>query len=202
MTIDAVLFDLGNVLVRWQWRAALVGVADDDHLDRFAAGFPALNARLDAGEPWAEVVAGLAERDPALAHVLGLYRERYALSLTGPVPGSARIVAELKAAGVRLVGLTNWSAETWDAALPAAPAIGLLDAIVVSGFEGVAKPDPRIFAIAVSRHGLVPARTLFVDDAPVNVAAAAALGFDAVLFTGADDLRCALTARNLLPPRS
>ena len=69
--------------------------------------------------------------------------------------------------------------------------------MVVSGLEGLAKPDPRIFTLAADRYGLAPAHTLFVDDSAVNVAAALGLGFQALAFTGADDLRRELVARGV-----
>jgi 2-haloacid dehalogenase len=125
--------------------------------------------------------------------------ERFADSLPGPVPGSAELVEELRAAGVRLLGLTNWSAQTFPHAVPAAPAIGLLEDVLVSGHEGIAKPDPAIFRLLAERYGLDPARTLFADDSPRNVAAAAAEGYVAVLFTDAATLRADLVAHRVLP---
>ena len=199
MSLDAVLFDLGNVLVGWHWRAALDDVLTDEETERFLveADFGAVNRRLDAGQPWDEAVADLTARDPWLGGVLAEYRRRYQRSLTGPVPGMAELVGELHTAGLRLVGLTNWSAEMWPHAVPSAPVIGTLDGVVVSGIEGVAKPDPRIFRLAARRYGLAPARTLFVDDHGPNVEAALALGFAAVPFTGADDLRRELVDRGV-----
>lgn len=108
------------------------------------------------------------------------------------------MVDALRAAGVRVLGLTNWSAETFHHAVPAAPVIGRLEAVVVSGREGVAKPDPRIFRLLAERHGLDPARTVFADDSRANVEAAAALGYQAVLFTTAEALRAELVARGAL----
>ena len=81
--------------------------------------------------------------------------------------------------------------------MPAAPAIGLLEDVLVSGVEGVAKPDPRIFALLAQRFGLDPARTVFTDDSATNVEAAATAGFDALLFTSAAQLRADLVARGL-----
>ncbi|RAE29146.1 HAD family phosphatase, partial [Burkholderia multivorans] len=88
--------------------------------------------------------------------------ERFEHSLTGPIPGMADIVAELKDAGVRLLGLSNWSAETIHHAPVAAPAISELEDIVVSGREKLIKPDPAIFDLLLSRFGLDPDRTVFV----------------------------------------
>ncbi len=199
MSLDALLLDLGNVLVRWEWRAAFDGLLSDEEAARFhtEADFGELNRRLDAGLPWDDAVAELSARDPWLGQMLAAYRRRYPLTLPGPVPGMADLVGELRGLGLRLVGLTNWSAEMWPLAIPTAPVIGTLDGVVVSGVEGVGKPDPRIFRLAAERYGLEPARTLFVDDSRPNVQAAAALGFAAVTFTGAADLRRELLARGV-----
>lgn len=199
--IDAVVFDLGNVLVRWDPAAAFAGVLPDDEVRRFLddVDFAALNQQQDAGRPWADARAEVARRHPEHAATLDLYVQRFAHSLPGEVPGTAAVVDELRAAGVRVLGLTNWSAETFHHAVPAAPAIGRLEAVVVSGQEGVAKPDPRIFRLLASRHHLVPGRTVFADDSAANVAAADALGYVGVLFTDAQALRGELVARGVLP---
>ena len=75
--------------------------------------------------------------------------------------------------------------------------LGLLDDVVVSGAEGVAKPDPAIYAIVVARAGLPAADLVFVDDKEANVVGAIEAGLDGVLFTTADDLRGQLRDRGL-----
>lgn len=194
--VEAVLFDLGNVLVRWDPHGAFRGVASRDDVERFFADvdFPGLNHRADAGLSWADVRSEVAASHPQHAPLVDAYVARFAATLAGPVPGSEDVVRELRALGLRLFGLTNWSAETYPHGPRAAPAIGLLEDVLVSGREGLVKPDPAIFARATDRFGLVPSRTVFVDDAPANVEAAAALGFVALRFTGADRLRDDLRA--------
>ncbi len=66
---------------------------------------------------------------------------------------------------------------------------GLLDGCVISGLEGAAKPDRKIFEILLSRYGLEPAATVFIDDLPANVAAARELGVVAITFTTTARLR-------------
>ena len=200
MTVpDTLLLDLGNVLVPWEPRRAFEGLLRPEEVQRFFddVDFPELNRTLDAGRDWADVRDQLAAMGPWYAHVLDLYLANFPRTLAGTVPGMADLVGELHGLGLRMLGLTNWSAATFHHAVPAAPAIALLEDVVVSGREGLTKPDPRIFALVVERFALVPARTLFVDDAPANVAAARAVGMPAVVFTGAEALRADLQARGL-----
>jgi len=197
---DAVLLDLGNVLVGWDPRRALADRAPAHVVDAFfdEVDFGRLNRRQDAGRPWAHARAELIASAPQHVPLLDAYVAHFDESLTGPVPGTAAIVEELRARGVRLLGLTNWSAELFGHAAPAAPAIGLLEDVLVSGEVGLVKPDPAIFVLAAQRFALDPARTLFVDDSAANVEAAAGTGYDAIVFTGADALRAALVTRGLL----
>ncbi|MEK8228965.1 HAD-IA family hydrolase [Oerskovia sp. M15] len=74
----------------------------------------------------------------------------------------------------------------------AAPAVGLMEDVLVSGRVGLIKPDPRIFEVATERFALEPARTLFVDDSVANVTAAAELGFRTLRFEDAAGLRTTL----------
>lgn len=194
--IDAVLFDLGNVLVGWDPYRAFAGVAGAAEVDAFFAdvGFTELNLQQDAGRTWAEARELVRAVHPQHVRMLDAYVEGFPRTLTGPIPGSEALVDELERSGMRLFGLTNWSAELFWAAEPAAPAIGRLSDVLVSGREGLAKPDPRIFALAIDRFGLDPSRTLFVDDAPANVEAAARLGLRTHRFVDSDGLRGALRA--------
>jgi 2-haloacid dehalogenase len=198
-TVDAVVFDLGNVLVRWDPHRPYVGRMERAEVDAFfdEIDFPSLNDRQDAGRPWAEARAEVHRRFPHRADAFDFYIEHFAETLVGPVDGTERLVRDLVHAEVRVLGLTNWSAETFHHAEPAAPAIGLLEDVLVSGAVGIAKPDPRIFRLLASRYALDQARTVFTDDSARNVEAAAAEGFDAVLFTDADRLRADLARRGL-----
>lgn len=197
--VDTVLYDLGNVLVGWDPYGPFEGL-DRAEVDTFFAetGFLAHNHEQDGGRPWAELRALVAASWPQHAPLVDRYVEGFAASLTGPVPGSAEIVDELAAAGARLYGLTNWSAELFHHAVPAAPAIGRLEGIVVSGEVGLAKPDPAIFRLTVETFGLDPARTVFVDDSLPNVRSAQDVGLYAVHFTTSAALRDELVALGLL----
>jgi 2-haloacid dehalogenase len=199
--VAGVVWDLGNVLIAWEpVRAVAAGVGDDE-ARRFIAGFDfgAWNHSCDAGRPWPDALAELAATAPEWAAHGRAYYDHFGASLTGEVPGTVDVVRELAAAGVPQCGLTNWSHELYHAHAPARfPFLGLLDHVVVSGTEGIAKPDPRIYRLAAERSGLDPSALLFVDDRADNVAAARSLGMAGVVFTDAASLRAELVALGLL----
>jgi 2-haloacid dehalogenase len=201
MATDAVVFDLGGVLIDWDPRHLYRKLlADEAAVEEFLATIttPEWNAEQDRGRPFAEAVAELVERHPAHAASIAAYHERWTEMLGGEIPGTVAVLAELRDAGVPLYALSNWSAETFRLTRDRFPFLEWFDGLVVSGEEGVIKPDRRIFELLLERFGLVAAATLFVDDSPANVAAARAVGMDAVRFHHADGLRHDLAARGLL----
>ncbi len=202
--IDTVVFDLGGVLIAWDPRRVYRDLLADGEIDDFLdeIGFFAWNHECDAGLAWDDAVAALSARHPRRSDLIAAYPARFQDSLAGPVEGAVEILRELRASTVALYALTNWSAESFRHARERFAFLEWFRGIVVSGEERVAKPDPRIFAILVDRYRLDPAKTLYVDDAELNVAAARAVGMTAVHFTGAEALREELVALGLLPALS
>ncbi|MGI5191429.1 HAD family hydrolase [Promicromonospora sp. CA-289599] len=196
--IDTVVYDFGNVLIGWDPFGPYEGRPKAE-IEAFfeAVDFSSINHAADAGTPYAVLLERVERTRPDLVADLRRYVEHHELSLTGPIEGSAELVAELKGLGLRLYGLTNWQAETFYSAEPAAPAIGLMEDVIVSGREGMAKPDRRIFELVVERFGVDPARAVFIDDKDVNVDAARGVGFHGVVFTNTEALRKDLRALGL-----
>jgi 2-haloacid dehalogenase len=197
-----VVFDLGGVLVHWDPRLLFAQLLDEDEdVEAFLEeiDFAEWNHAQDAGKPWADAVAEHSARHPHRAEALAAYPERFAESITGLMDDSVAVVEELRERGVRLLALTNWSAELFPLVRPRLRFLDDFEAVVVSGVEGLAKPDPALFRVLVERHAVVPEETVYVDDVQHNVDTATALGFRAHLFTDAPALRLFLVAQGLLP---
>ncbi len=202
MPVKAVVFDLGGVLIDWDPRHLYRKLlADEAAVEEFLATVctPEWNAELDRGRPFAEGVAELVERHPEHAAAITAYHERWPEMVAGDFPDTVEVLAELRAAGVPLYALTNWSAETFALTRGRFEFLDWFDGLLVSGEERITKPDPAIFQLLLDRFGLDPTATVFVDDSEANVAAARRLGFDAIRFTGHEELRRELVARRLLP---
>lgn len=200
--VDAVLFDLGGVLIDWNprhvYREHFGDDADamEDFLARICA--PTWNHEMDAGKPFDDAVRERQALFPTHAALIALWRDRWPDMLRGPIAPTVDLLRELRTRGHRLLALTNWSAETFPVARARYDFLGWFEDIFVSGEERLAKPDPRFFELAARRGRLTPSRTLFIDDSAANVTSAAALGFDTHRFVEPGDLRRVLVDRGLL----
>jgi 2-haloacid dehalogenase len=94
----------------------------------------------------------------------------------------------LHQSGYALYALTNFSAEKFPAARAQYPFFGMFRDVVVSGVVQLAKPDPRIFQLTLTRIGRPATECIYIDDFAPNVAVAAQLGFRAIQFFSADQL--------------
>ena len=197
------VFDLGGVVVLWDPVPAVAAAVGQQRAERFVHGndfdFAAWNLAQDAGRSWADAEAAATASHPELAEEIAAYRPNFALSLRGLVPGTAEILRALRDRGVRLVALTNWSAETIHHAPEIFPDVfALFDDVVVSGAERVAKPDREIFEILARRLDHPIDGVFYVDDSLRNIDAAREAGMDAVHFTDAATLLGELQGRGLL----
>lgn len=208
--INCIVFDIGNVLVRWDpynlYRR--MGYLDWETAAILAEiGLLEINHRvLDAGGPFPATLELLVERFPRHAEFIRAFDIRWVESLGGAIPGSVGIFHRLKQAGVPVHALSNYNRQKFDIACALFPFLTTFDELVLSGDVGLVKPDAEIFELLISRCGLDVGRTAFIDDTIANVATAARLGFAAIHFNekttdlGAELLRLGLPADALSQP--
>ncbi len=200
-TASTVVFDLGNVLITWDRRLLFEQLIEDpDELSYFLDNVLTMadNKELDRGVPLGEVAATAGDRHPEYRDVIMAFATRWKETLGDVIEGSVEILHDLKATGIPLYALTNWGRDTFAMIEDAYPFFAHFDGMVVSGREGVIKPDPAIYRILCDRYGFAPTDAVFIDDSSANIATAASLGFDALLFENSDRLRQQLILRSLL----
>jgi 2-haloacid dehalogenase len=199
--VDAVVFDLGGVLIDWNPRYLYRRLFGEDvhGMERFLAEVctSAWNEQQDAGRSWEEAIVEATASHPEHAPMIRAYHEQWEEMLGGPFTDTLVILEELRRAGMPLYALTNWSQHKFPYALERYPFMQWFEDIVVSGREGLIKPDPAIFRVLLSRSGLQADRMVFVDDSLKNIEAARQLGFRTVHFSNAPQLRRELASLGL-----
>ena len=193
--INTVIFDFGGVLVDWNPHYLYDPYfGSREKADWFLTHIcnSAWNVQMDGGKPFAEGIAELVAQHPELEKEIRMYRSEWLKMMGGQIPGMQALVEELKAHGYHVYGLTNWAADTFALVRDRYPVFALLDGIVVSGEEKMAKPDPRIFRILLERYHINPSEAVFVDDNMPNIEAAKQLGLHTLLFQSSEQLRKAL----------
>jgi 2-haloacid dehalogenase len=201
---SVVVFDLGGVLLDWNPRHLYRKLFDGDDvaMERFLATVCTSdwNEEQDAGRTFAEACASLKSDHPAHAELIDAWVERQSEMFSGAIAGTVEILAELRAGGVPLYALTNFSAETFPAARERFEFLSWFRGTLVSGDVKMIKPDPRIFEHFLEIFAIDPAHAVYIDDRQNNVDAAVALGMHGVLFTDPPQLRMELVRLGLLSP--
>lgn len=199
--IDTVIFDIGNVLYRWDLRCLFAKLIDDpEELDWFLAHVvtPEWHFQHDAGRPFADMVAERSREFPHYADHITAYSKRFPETIPGPVEGMLDLVRALADRGVPIFAISNFGAESWAQFRPSAPIFELFSDIVISGEERLIKPDPAIFRLALSRFDRRPDQCLFIDDRLDNIEAGEAAGLTGHHFSDAGRLAGELKGLRLL----
>ena len=202
LQVEAVVFDVGGVLLDWDPRHLYRKLfADEAEMELFLAEIcsPAWHAAHDRGVSTAASCAELASRHPQFSDLIWAWSTRSEEMIGGVDTGSVEILRAVREIGLPCYALTNMEAETYPLRLARFAFLGWFEGTVVSGREGVAKPDAAIFMRLLDRFGLKPRTTLMIDDTKENVEAASKLGIQTALFLSSCQLRADLEASGVLP---
>ncbi len=198
--IDAVILDIGNVLIDWnpeRFYDAAIGAADRARL--FAeVDLHAMNAAVDRGADLDTEVEALAARHPGWAGAIRMWRDRWLEMASPEIADSVRLMQRLRAHGMPVIALSNFGVTPFEIARAAYPFLEDFDARFISGHLRVMKPEPDIYARLEAETGLAPERLLFTDDRADNIAAADARGWHTHRFTGPQGWAARLADEGLL----
>lgn len=186
MTIDAVVLDIGNVLIEWNPERFYDARLGPQACRRFFAetDIHAMNLELDRGAHFHDTVAGLAARHPRWRDDIMCWHDHW-LDLASPaIDHSVRMMRVLQARGIPVFALSNFGIGTFEIACRAYPFLTSFDRSYISGHMGVIKPEPEIYAALETECGIAPDRLLFTDDRSENIEAARQRGWQTHLFDG------------------
>ena len=174
--------------------------ADEAARESFLAGPLAMSfvTETDIAPSFAAAIEARAAAFPEHAEALRLFDARWMETLGGPIAENVALLRRLKAAGARTHALSNFAHEKFALAADAYPFLRAFDVAVISGHEGVAKPDRRIFEILSSALAARRENCCSSMIPPKNVEAARAFGIEAILYAPGVDLAHEFAERGLI----
>lgn len=191
--INTIIFDFGGVLIDWNPKYLFLDVfnGDEDKTNWFLTNICTSdwNENQDAGYPLAQATQDLVKKFPEHEHLIKLYYGKWETMLGGAITGTVNILEKLLATKqYKIVGLTNWSHETFPIAQKRFDFLNWFDGIVVSGEEKTRKPFADIYNILLTRFNIEANKAVFIDDNLRNIEAAKALGIHGIHFTTPENL--------------
>jgi 2-haloacid dehalogenase len=186
-----VVFDVGNVLLRWDPRNLYRRIFDDEmQIEWFLSTICTTewNVEQDRGRDWDEAVALLVGQYPDHETSIRAFHDRWHETVSGVIEDNVALLQRLRQAGVPTYCITNFSGPKFVEAQKRFPFLASFDGVVVSGDERVLKPDPAIYELLLSRYGLVAGDCIFIDDSAANVEGARKIGMHAVHYREPLDL--------------
>lgn len=199
MAVEAVIFDIGNVLIEWQPETYYDRVVGEERRKAMfaAVDLHGMNDEVDRGGDFRATIYDTAEQYPAFRDEIRMWHDNW-LDLAQPrIEGSIALLRDLRAAGVPVFALTNFGIGSFELARTRYEFLDEFDRRYISGHMGIIKPDAGIYAQVEADCGIAPERLLFTDDRIDNIRAAQARGWQTHLFDGVAGWHAALRAHGL-----
>lgn len=203
MKPEAVIFDIGNVLIEWQpERFYDATIGRDRRIAMFSeVDLHGMNDKIDAGGLFRETIYETAEVYPAWTREIRMWFDNWIDMASPRIDHSLALLRALRTKGVPVFALTNFGIHSFAYAQTQYDFLTEFDRAYVSGHMGVIKPDPAIYAMVEDDCGIAPDRLIFTDDRADNIAAATARGWRTHLFDGPRPWAQRLVDEGLLDPR-
>lgn len=200
MTIKAVVFDIGNVLIEWQpERFYDAAIGEDRRRAMFeAVDLHGMNELVDLGHNFRDTIYATAQKYPDWKPEIIMWHDRWIEMATPVIDRSVRLMKALQAKGIPVFSLTNFGVESYAYAATHYDFLNAFDQDFISGHMKVTKPSPRIYEMLEETSGLSGEALIFADDRTDNITAANARGWKTHLFEGPDGWADRLVAEGLL----
>ncbi len=200
--IKHIIFDLGAVLIDWNPDYVFKDVfKDEEKLAWFYREICTMdwNENQDAGFPLDKATEERVALFPQYEDWIRMYYGRWKEMLGEAIEGTVQLLKQcVDDPELKVVALTNWSAETFPIALKKFDFLQWFEGIVVSGEEMTRKPFPEIYHTTLNRFNLKAEESLFIDDNIKNIEAARALNINCIHFISPDQLKQELQKLKLI----
>lgn len=201
MKIDTVIFDIGNVLVKWNPANLYRKIFPvEEEREQFLTTICTMewHTLQDAGRSPQEGTTELLGKYPEHKEAILAFYDRWEEMFDGAIEGTVEILKEVKEKGYRVYALSNYNAELYQRTVNDFPFLDWFDGKIISSEAKMKKPDENIYRLLFSRFAIDPETAIFIDDLAANIAAANRLGLKGILFTTPEALRQELQTRNII----
>lgn len=186
MQPQAVVFDIGNVLIEWHPERFFDRVIGPERRKAMfdAVDLNGMNEAIDLGAQFSETIYATADKHPEWRAEIRMWHDRWIEMASPVIPHSARLMAALQARGIPVFSLTNFGIQSFEHAAAHYPFMHDFDRQYISGHLQLIKPDPQIYETLEADCGVAPGALIFTDDRPDNIEMAASRGWQVHLFDG------------------
>ena len=200
MKIEAVVFDIGNVLIEWQPERFYDSVIGEDRRRAMfdAVDLHAMNDKVDLGHPFTETIYAAADAHPEWRDEIRMWHDRWIEMAAPVIDHSVRLMRALQAKDIPVFSLTNFGIGSYDFAATHYDFLRAFDRDFISGHMQVIKPDPTIYKMLEDASGLRGESLIFTDDRADNIAAAQMRGWRTHHFKGPEGWAKRLVKEGLL----
>lgn len=185
MEINTVIFDLGNVLVKYDWETFLKSFGFEENTYRAVADAVFLSDVWqwgDAGLSPEEELRLFIEQAPEFEKEIRMVYEKLAGCIS-KYEYTDQLIAYYRKKGFKIYYLSNYSEDVYNKTKEELSFIESFDGGVFSYKEKCIKPDEKIYQILLERYEIIPETALFLDDREENIEAAKRLGIQGEVFT-------------------
>lgn len=200
MPAEAVVFDIGNVLIEWNPERFFDHVIGPERRKALFADvdLAEMNDRVDMGAHFTDTVYAKADAHPEWQCEIRLWHDRWLEMAAPAIERSVRLMTALQNKGIPVFSLTNFGVQSYVLAARSYEFLNRFDRDFISGHLRVMKPDDEIYAILESETGVAPEALLFTDDREDNIRTARRRGWRTHHFQGPDGWADRLVHEGLL----
>ncbi len=190
--IKNVIFDLGNVLLKFQPKEFLLRFTDDaEYIEQFIA-------KIFRSNIWINLDRGTTSLENAKDDFVSKYSKEkdfltlffnHWMEMLTPIEENIEILKNLRNIGYKTYILSNFIRETYTFIEKKYDIFSLFEGQIISGRENVIKPEKAIYKLLLNRFSLIPEESLFIDDVLHFLKPAKKLGIKTIWNRPETDLR-------------
>lgn len=183
MAIKKVIFDVGQVLVKFSPKNLFLKILkNEEEVDYFLKNICTWEWHIqqDLVYDTSKVAEPMAKKYPEYKEAIDAFYGRFLEMIKGTYKENVNLALQLKKQGYSIYLLSNFPGDQFEKYRLQNSYIDMFDDRIISGDVGLAKPDKKIYELAVQKFSLIPEESLFIDDKIENTISAEKLGIKTI----------------------